>query len=260
MSSVHKYTILEFDKVGFSYKRNKEFFQELSFTVRDREFIGLLGANGSGKSTILKLASGILNPTNGFIRLWGKPLQSFRHKDRAKLLSYLPQILDMNVPFRVRELVAMGLYPYDIIPKVTLYEALEMVGLEGKSDLYIKSLSGGERRRAFIAMTLLQGTGLLLLDEPLANLDIKYQIEVIKLLRELREKKNISIIMALHDINMALQFEKLILIKDGRILGFGSPEKVLSGDLLKEAFDINIKIISQGSREAYISYGEEVRQ
>ena len=255
-----KYTILEFDKVGFSYERNKEFIQELSFTVSDREFIGLLGANGSGKSTILKLASGILNTSNGLIRLWGKPLQSFRHKDRAKLLSYLPQILDINVPFRVRELVAMGHYPYDIIPEMALSEALEMVGLEGKLDLYIKNLSGGERRRAFIAMSLFQGAGLLLLDEPLANLDIKYQIEVIKLLRELREKKNISIIMALHDINMALQFEKLILIKDGKILGFGSPEEVLSGDLLKEAFGINIKIISQGSREAYISYGEEVRQ
>ncbi|MEW6001277.1 MAG: ABC transporter ATP-binding protein [Nitrospirota bacterium] len=246
---MHKYTILQFDKIGFSYEKDKEFIRELSFTVSDREFIGLLGANGSGKSTILKLASGILNPSIGSIRLWGRPLQSFRHKDRAKLLSYLPQILDMNVPFRVRELVAMGLYPYDIIPKITLSEALEMVGLEGKSDLHIKNLSGGERRRAFIAITLLQGAGLLLLDEPLANLDIKYQVEVIKLLRELREKKNISIIMALHDINMALQFEKVMLIKEGKILGMGNPEIVLSRDLLKEAFDVAIE--ARGFQTAY---------
>jgi len=237
---VHKFTILQFDKVSFLYKKDKEFIHELSFAVGDREFIGLLGANGSGKSTILKLASGILNPSNGSIRLWGKPIQSFRYKDRAKLLSYLPQLLDMNVPFRVRELVSMGLYPYDIIPEMTLSEALEMVGLEEKADLYIRNLSGGERRRAFIAMTLLQGAGLLLLDEPLANLDIKYQIEVIKLLKELKEKKNISIIMALHDINMALQFEKVMLIKDGKVLGMGNPEIVLSRDLLKEAFDVDI--------------------
>jgi len=90
-------------------------------------------------------------------------------------------------------------------------------------------------------MTLLQGAGLLLLDEPLANLDIKYQIEVIKLLKELKEKKNISIIMALHDINMALQFEKVMLIKDGKVLGMGNPEIVLSRDLLKEAFDVDIE-------------------
>ena len=238
---MHKFTILQFDKVSFLYKKDKEFIHELSFAVGDREFIGLLGANGSGKSTILKLASGILNPSNGSIRLWGKPIQSFRYKDRAKLLSYLPQLLDMNVPFRVRELVSMGLYPYDIIPEMTLSEALEMVGLEEKADLYIRNLSGGERRRAFIAMTLLQGAGLLLLDEPLANLDIKYQIEVIKLLKELKEKKNISIIMALHDINMALQFERVMLIKDGKVLGMGNPEIVLSRDLLKEAFDVDIE-------------------
>src|SRR3990172_6980843 len=254
MSSVHKYTILQFDDVGFFYEKNKEFIHELSFTVSDREFIGLLGANGSGKSTILKLASGILNPSNGSIRLWGKPIQSFRYKDRAKLLSYLPQLLDMNVPFRVRELVAMGLYPYDIIPEMTLSEALEMVGLEGKANLYIRNLSGGERRRAFIAMTLLQGAGLLLLDEPLANLDIKYQIEILRLLRGLKEKKNISIIMALHDINIALQFEKVILIKDGKILGIGNPESVLTKNMLKDAFDVAIEIKREHSGGAYISY------
>ena len=260
MSSAFNHPILQLDNLTFQYARDKTFITHLTFSVGNGEFIGLLGANGSGKSTILKLASGILKPSEGSVNLWDKPLHFYKNKDRAKLLCYLPQLLDINVPFKVREVVSMGLYPYDIPPEMSTNEALDIVGLKEKSESYITNLSGGERRRAFIAMTILQGAGLLLLDEPLANLDIKYQIEVIKLLRELREKKNISIIMALHDINMALQFEKLILIKDGRILGFGSPEEVLSGDSLKEAFDINIKIISQGLREAYISYGEEVRQ
>jgi iron complex transport system ATP-binding protein len=246
MSLAGNYSILEFDDVGFMYQRDNEFICNLTFSVDNGEFIGLVGANGSGKSTIFKLASGILRPSHGSIRLWGKPLQLFRHKDRAKLLSYLPQLLDMNIPFRVRELVAMGIYPYDIIPKTTLSEALEMVGLEGKSESYINSLSGGERRRAFIAMTLLQGAGLVLLDEPLANLDIKYQIEIMRLLRELRDKKNMSVIIALHDINIALQFEKVMVIKDGKILGIGNPEVVLSEDLLKEAFDVSIVKRQQG--------------
>lgn len=235
---MHKNTILEFDRVTFSYVRNKDFIYNLSFTIHDSEFIGLLGANGSGKSTILKLASGIIKPSSGLIRLCGKPLQSFRHKDRAKLLTYLPQFFDINIPFRVRELVNMGLYPYDIIPDINVYEALEMVGLEKKSESYIKDLSGGERRRAFIAMTLLQGAGLLLLDEPLANLDIKYQFEILSLLKRLKEKRGISILMALHDINMALQFEKVILIKNGKILGMGNPSEVLTRDTLTEAFDV----------------------
>jgi iron complex transport system ATP-binding protein len=173
-------------------------------------------------------------------------------------LCYLPQLLDIGIPFKVKELVSMGLYPYEILPEITVNEAIDMVGLGEKADTNITNLSGGERRRAFIAMTLLQGAGLLLLDEPLANLDIKYQLEILRLLRELKEKKNISIIMALHDINIALQFEKVVLIKEGTILGFGKPEEVLTGDLLKEAFDVNIRIKKQESGEAYISYGIDI--
>src|SRR4030042_2955106 len=206
MSSVYSHPILELYNVGFQYFRNKKFINNLTFSIGNGEFIGLLGANGSGKSTILKLASGILKPSEGHIKLWGKPLHSFKNKDRAKLLCYLPQLLDINLPFRVAELVNMGLYPYDIPPQITVDEALEMVGLKEISESYITNLSGGERRRTFIAITLLQGSGILLLDEPLANIDVKYKIEILKLLKELKEKKDISIIMALHDINIALHF------------------------------------------------------
>src|SRR4030043_985374 len=242
MLSVYNYPILELYNIGFQYYRNKKFLNNLTFSVGNGEFIGLLGANGSGKSTILKLASGILKPSDGHVKLWGKPLQSYKNKDRAKLLCYLPQLLDINVPFKVRELVSMGLYPYDIPPEITVDEALALVGLKEKSESSIANLSGGERRRTFIAMTLLQGAGILLLDEPLADLDIKYKIELLRLLRELQKKKNISIIMALHDINVALQFEKVMLIKDGKILGFGNPKMVLTEGMLQEAFGVTFEI------------------
>ena len=247
MSLAPEQVILEFERVAFTYQRDHDFIKDLTFSIANGEFIGLLGANGSGKSTILKLASGILAPSHGSIKLWGRPLQSYKNKDKAKLLCYLPQLLDINVPFKVCELVGMGLYPYDILPDMTVTESLEMVGLVEKSESYIKDLSGGEKRRAFLAMTLLQGAGLVLLDEPLANLDIKYQIEIMRLLRELQDKKHISVIMALHDINMAFQFERVMVIKDGRIAGMGNPEIVLSGDLLKKAFDVSIDIKKQGS-------------
>ena len=239
--------ILEFERVAFTYQRDHDFIKDLTFSIANGEFIGLLGANGSGKSTILKLASGILAPSHGSIKLWGRPLQSYKNKDKAKLLCYLPQLLDINIPFKVWELVGMGLYPYDILPEMTVTESLEMVGLVEKSESYIKDLSGGEKRRAFLAMTLLQGAGLVLLDEPLANLDIKYQIEIMRLLRELQDKKHISVIMALHDINMAFQFERVMVIKDGRIAGMGNPEIVLSEDLIKEAFDVSVDMKRHGS-------------
>ncbi|MBI4688890.1 MAG: ABC transporter ATP-binding protein [Nitrospirae bacterium] len=254
MSLAFDRPILELKDVSFSYLRDKKIIDNISFSVGNGEFIGLLGANGSGKSTMLKLSSGILRPSTGEIKLWDKDVLSYPNKDRAKLLCYLPQLLDINVPFKVKELVGMGLYPYDIPPHITVDEALEAVGLSEKPDSYITNLSSGERRRVFIAMTLVQGAGILLLDEPFANLDIRYQIELLKLLKELKDKKGIAIIMALHDINIALKFEKVMLIKEGRILGTGSPDAILTREMLKDAFDVGIEVVRREYGEAYISY------
>src|SRR5208283_2910660 len=242
MPSVSNLHILDFNGVCFSYGKNRPFIRNLAFSIREGDFIGLLGANGSGKSTILKLASGILKPSSGSITLWGRDLSRENGRDRAKLISYLPQTLDIGVPFTVRELVSMGLYPYDIPPAMDVDEALDVVGLLEKAEARLMDLSGGERRRTFIAMTLLQGAGLLLLDEPLANLDIRYQIELVRLLRELQQTRSIAVVMALHDINVALQFDTVMLIKGGSLIGSGSPETVLSRSKLKQAFDVDMEV------------------
>lgn len=254
MSSASRPMILRLEDVGFSYEKGKSFIDRLSLSVGEGDFIGLVGANGSGKSTILKLGGAILKPLSGQLFLWEKALHSYNNRDRAKLISYLPQTLDLNIPFTVKEVVGMGLYPYDIPPAMTTDDALALVGLIEKADALVTDLSGGERRRTFIAMTLLQGAGLLLLDEPLANLDIKYQIELIRLLRKLKEERNISIVMALHDINIAMQFEKVVLIKNGSVLGVGCPEDVLSDGLIRNAFDVNVKVVRNPQGKAYISY------
>ncbi len=256
MSSPSNPPILQLHDVCYSYDRSRAFISGLSFSLGEGEFIGLLGANGSGKSTVLKLGSGILKPFSGSVKLWGKQIHTLKHRDRAKLISYLPQTLDITVPFTIKELVGMGLYPYDIPPAMTVDEALDMVGLAAKADAHLTDLSGGERRRTFIAMTLVQGAGILLLDEPLANLDIKYQMELVKLLRKLRETKNISVVMALHDVNIALQFHMVMLIKDGNIIGSGAPEAVLTRDMLKQAFDVSMEIRRSEKAGMYISYEE----
>lgn len=254
MSSGCNTPILQLDRVSFSYGKEAAFISDLSFTVGEGEFIGLLGANGSGKSTILKLGSGILRPSSGTLKLWGKPLHAYNNRDRAKLISYLPQSLDVTVPFTIRELVSMGLYPYDIPPAMTPEDALEMVGLKERADARLSDLSGGERRRTFVAMTLLQGAGLLLLDEPLANLDIRYQIELVRLLRRLRRERNISVVMALHDINIALQFEKVVVIKDGAVLGAGATSDVLTERLIENAFDVEVEVFTHPDGKAYVSF------
>jgi iron complex transport system ATP-binding protein len=238
--------------ISFNYPGNGRIVHGLSCSVHEREIIGLLGANGSGKSTILKIAAGMLRPSQGEVILWNKPLNSYRNRDRAKLLCYFPQHLDVHVPFTVREIVGMGLYPYEIPPAMTVDDAMDMVGVSDKADAFVTNLSGGERRRVFLAMTLIQGAGILLLDEPLANLDIKYQIEFLKLLRSLKEAKGLSVVMALHDINLALQFEKVMLIKSGEVYGIGTPETVLTGSALKEAFDADIEVKHSENGNAYI--------
>ena len=261
MSSAYKPPILELKEVCFCYSKTEKLINDLSFSVGEGEFIGLLGANGSGKSTMLKLGSGILKNMSGAVDLWGKPLGLYNNKDRAKLICYLPQTLDISVPFTVGELVSMGLYPYDIPPSLSVAEALEMAGLSEKRDSYLSDLSGGEKRRTFIAMTLLQGAGLLLLDEPLANLDIKYQIELVRLLKKLKSDRNISVVMALHDINIALQFEKVMLIKDGRMLGAGAPEEILTEGNIKKAFDVDVRIIKETDEgKAFISYEDNFQE
>jgi iron complex transport system ATP-binding protein len=254
MSSPSKPPILELDRVRFSYDGERPLINDLSFSVGEGEFIGLLGANGSGKSTIMKLGSGILKPSSGDISLWGKGLRTFNNRDRAKLISYLPQTLDISVPFTVRELVSMGLYPYDIPPAMSVDEALEVAGLADKAGARLTDLSGGERRRTFIAMTLMQGAGLLLLDEPLANLDIKYQIELFRLLKKLRETRNIAVVMALHDINIALQFDTVMLIKDGGIIGTGDPGAILTREMLRRAFDVNMEVKQSDTGGTYVSF------
>jgi len=256
MSSASEPKILELNNLSFSYRKQDTLIRNLSFSVGQGEFIGLLGANGSGKSTILKLGSGILSPTQGTVLLWSKPLQAYRNRDRAKLISYLSQTLDIAVPFTVQELVSMGLYPYDIPPAMSVESALDLVGLQDKAAAYLSDLSGGEKRRTFIAMTLVQGAGLLMLDEPLANLDIKYQIELVKLLKKLRDTKNISVIMALHDINIALQFSKVMLVKNGAFLGTGRPEDILTEELLKDAFDVQVSIMRHSDGCSFIRYGD----
>jgi len=252
MSLTSSGNILEFKRVEFGYEKKVPFIRDMSFSTGNGEFIGLLGANGSGKSTMLKLASGILRMSGGVIHLWGKAIGEYTNRDRAKLLSYLPQILDLHIPFNVREVVSMGLYPYDVQPPLTVEESLAMAGLTDKADSPITRLSGGERRRVYIAMTLLQGAGLVLMDEPLANLDIKYQIELLRLLKELREQRGMTVVMALHDIHIAMQFDKIMLVKEGSIIGTGSPGEVLTREAIKEAFDADVEIRIDKAGGTYI--------
>jgi len=229
--------MLRFNQVSFSYG-TAPFVEDFSFSLRPGETVGLLGANGSGKSTILRLGAGILRPRSGTVELGGRPLGTWRGKERAGMLSYLPQTIDASLPFRVGELVAMGAAA-SRAGETSCREALHYVGLNMHRETQVSRLSGGERRRAFLAMVLAQGGSVLLLDEPLAGLDLRFRYELLDLLVRLQRERSMAILLSLHDLCLARTLDRLLLIRDGRILADGPPVSVLEPGLIRRAFNLD---------------------
>lgn len=227
-----------FHQVAFSYA-GQPFLENLSFSLRPAQVIGLIGANGAGKSTILKLAAGLLKPHGGEVRLGEQPVAAYEARRRAELLAYLPQHLDVHLPFRVIELVRMGAYPRLQSPPYTARQALAIVGLESKAQALLSELSGGELKRAFIAMTLLQGARCLLLDEPLAGLDLKYQAQLLKLVKDIATRTGVCIFMSLHDMGAARRLDYLLALKNGRLVTQGDAAATLTPTLIADLFDLD---------------------
>nr|HOP40630.1 ABC transporter ATP-binding protein [Geobacteraceae bacterium] len=203
-------TVLRFEEVSFSY-RSEPFVRNLSFDLCPGQLTGVIGANGSGKSTILRLGAGLLSPRSGMVKLLGQPIGSLRGRERAARLGYLPQSVEASLPFRVGELVAMGAAAGGT-GEAVCREALRCVGLSGRDDTLLSCLSGGERRRAFIAMVLAQGGSVLLLDEPLAGLDLRFQYELLDLLRDMCRERQVAILLSLHDLALARELDRLLVV------------------------------------------------
>jgi ABC-type cobalamin/Fe3+-siderophores transport system ATPase subunit len=234
-------TSLKFENVSFSYGPDT-FVEQMSFSVGEGELVGLMGPNGAGKSTILKLAAGLLAPQKGSVMIGNREIGSYRGNERAKRVAYLPQILELQAPFRVAEVVKMGQYPQDGPLALSVDEALHIVGLREKARTLLAELSSGERRRVYIAMTLVQGAGILLLDEPMASLDIKYQFNLYRLLKEITRENRVSVIMSLHDIGMGAMLNRLFMVKNGQLIAEGVPAAVLTDEIVQDTYELEDSI------------------
>lgn len=230
-------TVLHFKDVSFSY-RSAPFVRHLSFALRRGELSGVIGANGSGKSTILRLGAGLLQPRSGGVELLGRPVGALRGRERAERLGYLPQSVEASLPFRVGELVAMGAGAGSG-GYAACREALSNVGLSGREQELLRCLSGGERRRAFIAMVLAQGGSVLLLDEPLAGLDLRFQFELLDLLWDMCRQRQVAILLSLHDLALVRELDRLLVVRNGELLADGPPVDIFSQDLIRQTFDLD---------------------
>lgn len=223
---------------------------QLNVSIPKGEISVFIGSNGSGKSTLLRSIARLLKPQEGSVLLEGKAIAKLSTKDVAKRLAILPQGPVSPEGLTVFQLVKQGRYPYQNWLKQWSTEdedavnrALELTGMLELADRDVDSLSGGQRQRAWIAMTLAQETDIILLDEPTTYLDMTHQIEILDLLFELNEKENRTIVMVLHDLNLACRYaHNLIALKDKKIYAQGRPENIMDADLVHQVFQMDCKV------------------
>ena len=223
----------------------------VSFRVRSGSVVTLLGPNGSGKSTLLKMLGRILKPKGGAVLLDGKDIFSLDSAALARKMAILPQLHQAPAEVTVEELVTLGRYPHRgwnfvLAPhdREVVGNALAMTRMEDFRNRPMSSLSGGERQRAWIAMTLAQEPEVLLLDEPTTFLDINCQFEIIEIIRKLNREAGLTVVMVLHDLNLAAAAsDQLIMLKDHRVRCSGPPVEVLTPEMLREVFRIEARVM-----------------
>ena len=242
-------TGLEVRQVYFSYL-NGLVLHNISLSVKAGEMVGLLGPNGSGKTTLIKLASGILKPTQGEIRLDGSSLSQLRRRFIARHIAVVPQQFYIPFAFTASEIVMLGRIPFlklladeNETDRQLVDNALELVGIKELAQRHFDELSGGERQKVILAMALAQQPKLLLLDEPTVHLDIAHQIEILELVRGLNMEQGLTVIAAMHDLNLAaLYFDRLILLKEGKVWADGAPSEVLTEAKIGEVFSASVRV------------------
>jgi iron complex transport system ATP-binding protein len=244
MSEIKKdKNILSVKNLSFSYNHRKV-LDDLSFDIEQGGFISIVGPNGAGKSTLVNLISRVLDGYSGVIEVGGRDIRKLSSYDTAKIIGVVPQYTHPGFDFTVSEIVMMGRYTYT--PRFrterkedydAICEAMEKTKILPFAKRKFSELSGGEKQRVIVAQVLAQDSPVLLLDEPTSHLDINFQIEFMNLFLSLNRKENKTIIGIFHDINLAIQnSKKIMLLKEGRIFNFGTVPDVISRKNIKIVF------------------------
>jgi iron complex transport system ATP-binding protein len=222
----------------------------VSLDVGRGSFTGLLGPNGCGKTTLLKLMAGVLQPSTGTVTLAGQALASMARREAARHVAVVPQDTHPAFDYTALEIVLMGRHPH-LRPTqlegpddlAVAHQSLEATGTLPLAQRPFTSLSGGERQRVVIASALAQQPKVLLLDEPTASLDLGYQLEVASLLRRLSRERDVTMVMATHDLNLAASMcDSLALLRDGKLLRHGATADVLTSGTVLELYDVEADV------------------
>jgi iron complex transport system ATP-binding protein len=239
--------MIEVNAISFRY-REDWVLQDISFRVERGEFVGLIGPNGSGKTTLMKMLYRLLSPQKGEILFELVPMKKMNRMDIAKRIAVVSQETHLLFPFTVLETVLMGrsphLGPFMFESEKDLeiaWRAMEWTKIQPFSERTIDELSGGERKRVFIARALSQEPEVILLDEPTANLDIHHQIDFLDLILTLNRERGLTIVIASHDMNIASEFcDRLILLQQGRIYRAGTPVEVITKENIESVYGCEV--------------------
>jgi iron complex transport system ATP-binding protein len=239
--------MIEVNSISFRYHEDWV-LEDISFQVERGEFVGIIGPNGSGKTTLLKILYRLLSPQKGEILFELTPMKKMSRTDIGKRIAVVAQETHILFPFNVLEMVLMGRSPY-LGPLMFESEkdveiakkAMEWTKIRPFSERPMDELSGGERKRVFIARALAQEPEVILLDEPTTNLDIHHQVDFLDLIITLNRERGLTIVMASHDMNIASEFcDRLILLQKGRIYKIGTPEEVITQENIEQVYGCEV--------------------
>lgn len=239
----------------------KTILHDIFLDIRDKEFVGIIGPNGSGKSTFLKCLYRVLQPNHGKIFFDGTEMSSLSHRDTALKMAVVAQHSTVNFDFSVLEMVLMGRSPYKGLldrDQINDYEiarhALSQVGLSDFESRNFNTLSGGEQQRVILARALAQRTECLVLDEPTNHLDIKYQLELMTIVKRL----DATVVSAIHDLNLAAIYcDRLIALKDGSVVCTGPPHEVLIEETIRHIYGVSATVQTLPNGRLNIIYNME---
>ncbi len=240
---------IKMNRVTFSYS-NGAVLRDVDLCIEKGEMVGLLGPNGAGKTTLIRLVSGILAARQGEVQIDGVDTKKLKRSAIAREVAVVPQQFNVPFAYKVEEVVMLGRTPFmkpwrDLSAKDrdVVVHTMDTVGIGRMAKRCFSELSGGERQKVVLAMALAQETGLLLLDEPTAHLDISHQVEILELLTNMNEKGHLTIVAAMHDLNLAsAYFRRLVLLKDGAVIADGSPGQVLTSSTIGSAYSVPVQI------------------